>query len=222
MTELPLGWPEHRGFPPLLRNGEVDGIAWAICPGGVIGMDTINGYARIPWEGHPWTGCSDYGELEVAVHGGLTFGPMPSYDLVEMARAVRELAAERGRDLPFPLEDGVGLPPTPAVSFADVGGWIGFDTGHAWDAWSTEELARWGIEREEIGINVPVWVDQHTIWWTGEMVIEEAKSLAAQIARAGRKHVSLRKADQGGVNGIRHDRGVRGDAAPAARPRRRP
>jgi len=182
--ELPTGWPP-RFYRPL-RWGTVRGVDWAIQKGGVRGMRTINGYARIPWEGHPWSGITSYSEIEdqVAVHGGLTYGPKPEFDLDEFARAANDLIEGLGsKRMEVELEHEHRV--LPATTFRDTGGWIGFDTGHAWDAWSVQELARWGIEQERIGIDIPVVVDEHTIWWTGERVIGQAKLLAVQIAAAG-------------------------------------
>lgn len=69
--EALIGWP----FPEApLTCGTEDGIAWATCPGPF--EASINGYAQIPAE-HPWAHVDAYYELDVDVHGGLTFGPEP-------------------------------------------------------------------------------------------------------------------------------------------------
>lgn len=47
-------------------------------------------------------------------------------------------------------------------------GWIGFDTLHAWDVWP-------GSPQGEFGDG------EHDIHWTVEMVVAEAKRLAAQV-----------------------------------------
>lgn len=52
-----------------IQSGVEDGITWAVCRAPLYGA--ANGYAQIP-EDHPWHGL-DYDEIDVDVHGGLTF-----------------------------------------------------------------------------------------------------------------------------------------------------
>lgn len=177
--ELIRGWPFTERMP--LRIGEVDHIAWAIAEGGPDTNPTINGYARIPWEGHPWSGCTDYDTLEVRVHGGLTYGPHPPKDMQALVESLE--AATAGTDHPFTFS-GRTLPTYPGVTFKECGGWIGFDTGHAGDYWSDEELALWNI-RAAPGYRLPA-IFEPGRHWTGRAVIAEARRLAAQIAEAGR------------------------------------
>ena len=69
------------------------------------------GYVGLPFD-HPWSGAGSYDQLDVEVHGGLTFGP-----------SLCDEDAPEGRGIchvPFP-----GRP-------ADVA-WIGFDCGHGFD-----------------------------------------------------------------------------------------
>ena len=54
----------------VVDSGTEDGIQWATCRAPLYGA--INGYVRIP-DGHPWAGL-DYDDIDVKVHGGLTFG----------------------------------------------------------------------------------------------------------------------------------------------------
>jgi hypothetical protein len=185
-AELLRGWPFTDHLP--LRIGAVEGIPWAIARGGPDGMSMINGYARIPWEGHPWTGCTDYNELDVEVHGGLTYGPLPERDMQKTIDELEKMTA--GTDHPFVGPDH-DIAVRPAITFADVGGWIGFDTGHAWDYWSDEELAKWGLTPTKYPWSTDIrklYNDGHDVIWTGERVIHEAKKLAYRIALAGREN----------------------------------
>jgi hypothetical protein len=164
--------------------GDVHGIPWAILPNGIPQIGAVNGYARIPWEGHPWSGCPDYGDLPVEVHGGLTYGPHPGSDMQQTVDDLRD--ATKDSDHPFDPESSLtGLSSHPAVTFLDTGGWVGFDTSHGGDIWTDEELAKIGLPPRE-GI-FRDWFDDMP-WsrrWTIEMVRNEARHLALQIYRAG-------------------------------------
>lgn len=58
-------------------------------------------------------------------------------------------------------------------------GWIGFDTAHAFDIWTDEELSKYG------GINThePFIEDKnpHVVIWTFDALEEETKKLARQV-----------------------------------------
>lgn len=159
-----LGWPFDR---EPLRHGVVHGIAWAICPGPSPHHPDVNGYAQIPAEGHPWSCLEDYDDIDgmVSAPGGLTYGPV------------------RYRFLP-------GSKP---VTMTDVGGWIGFDTGHAFDIWTDEALAEGGLVREPIPgygyFDLPHMPTDYDRQWTVDRVEHEAKELARQIAAVGNPDV---------------------------------
>lgn len=151
-------------------------VAWAVTWGGTMG---VNGYARVPLEGHPWPArYENYDQLPVDVHGGLTYGPESYRDYAEL-----------------------GLPPRPARTWVEIGGWIGFDTAHAWDVWTPEEITR--IESQFPETRTPEQIsmyrkisainsefnlhqpgDPMNIMWTIEQVEQEAIDLALQIALA--------------------------------------
>lgn len=78
-----------------------------------LGYAAWNGYVQLP-RGHRWR-LLDVGEVPADAHGGLTFG---------QRRAI--------------VVDGVER--APQVTPEQTGGWVGFDTTHAWDYWPTEEL----------------------------------------------------------------------------------
>ena len=184
MTSWPFEeWSSKERTIRRIRNGMTDqGIRWAVM--GQSGYTAgINGYAQIPWEGHPWTGCEDYDELDVQCHGGLTYGPHPSFDFAQSVDALVDATADT--DHPFTTDvDTSKLSGNPAVTFADCGGWIGFDTQHAWDVWSDEELAVVGLERLRIkGMEwpIPSITDRHSIVWTLDAVVSEATLVAHQI-----------------------------------------
>lgn len=181
-----------------LRIGDVYGIPWAIAEGGPEIAPIINGYARIPWEGHPWTGCTDYEELPVEVHGGLTYGPTPERDLQKTIDELENITT--GTDHPFRSNLDHDIAVRPAVTFADVGGWIGFDTAHAWDYWSEEELARYGVKEN---LSLPASYRalfrtprKDSIYWTGQKVMAEARKLAMQILAAQQEGNDHRHARQ--------------------------
>jgi hypothetical protein len=114
----------HSAHPPL-RTWPCDGILCAIGNGGGPALD---GFVRVP-EGHPWRRFTDYRDIPVVVHGGLTHGPRPP---------------RRGPARPPAV---AGSPP--AATWHDTLGWIGFSTDHAGDLWSDAELTASGIVRHE-------------------------------------------------------------------------
>ncbi len=117
----------HPNGMTLVDGGVHEGIEWATCKAPV--FDAVNGYVRVP-EGHPWHGLDYFHEdIDVAVHGGLTYG--------------------------------------------SVDGWIGFDCLHYGDRWP-------GYERPSSLPRAFTYRD-----WTPELVAEEARRLASQVAKAG-------------------------------------
>lgn len=154
----PLGW--RKAFPTRrpIRHGTVNGIRWAVAQNAMTFDPTINGYAQIPAEGHLWSSCTDYGQIPVSIHGGLTFGPHPANPRCGMAE----------------------------LTLYDIGGWVGFDTHHAFDTWTREALAEAGVEPAV----KPDWYPEMppmpglTRSWTLDLVIEEAQALAMQISVA--------------------------------------
>jgi hypothetical protein len=180
-------------------NGWVHNIRWAVMgrSGYIAGA---NGYAQIPWEGHPWTGCTDYDDLDVSVHGGLTYGPKPSLDFWEATDALIQETAGTDHPIVIPgFYDKPRPPAHPAVTFADCGGWIGFDTLHAWDVWSDEELARMGLVCTEEAFRRALYgtASEYQVHWTLELVTAAAMDLARQIHVVGEmadiEYIGLRK-----------------------------
>jgi len=88
--QLIIGWPFTDHLP--LKIGEVDGIAWAIAANDNDYAPCVNGYARIPWEGHPWSGLEAYDDIQddIDVHGGLTYGPSRKLEWGKMAHELAE------------------------------------------------------------------------------------------------------------------------------------
>src|SRR6478752_4421352 len=66
-------WPFGDSEP--IDCGFEEGIIWAI----MMGPRGVNGYACIPLEGHPWVTSDCYDDIEVSVHGGLTYGHKQEY-----------------------------------------------------------------------------------------------------------------------------------------------
>lgn len=160
-TDRPRPPRRHKSAWPL-RNPPAEvwtyaGVECAIAAGPA----QWNGYVRLP-EGHPWR-YQDYGDLSVEVHGGLTYGP------------------ERARRLP---EYGIDRP---ARSARSVGGWVGFDTAHAWDHWPEEELAGLHLAPGMAAVR-ELFEEQamhrtgRRIMWTLERLRDEVERLAAQVA----------------------------------------
>lgn len=118
---------------------------------------SINGYARIPAD-HPWADL-EYDQIDARVHGGLTYGAVthPAYG----ERAARTYGRET------------------------YDGWVGFDTAHYRDMWDDYELVEAGLPKPDPTAYRPNEWDG-TYWTHGE-VIEQAKTLAHQIAIAGQQ-----------------------------------
>jgi hypothetical protein len=153
---------EHRGEAvwPLANPPAVvwrhAGIECAIA----FGWMNWNGYVRLP-KRHPWRTRS-YDEIPVAVHGGLTFGP---------ARERRSPGEPSYR---------------PARPASAVGGWVGFDTCHAFDYWPDEELpelppamaeSRRMLNELTDGRSAP-----YRVTWSRRLLVLEVERLAVQVA----------------------------------------
>lgn len=130
-------WPFSPREP--LAMGVECGVVWATA---LSPMGTVNGYALIPAEGHPWS-------AGVPIHGG-------DWEEYESERVLQ-------------VHGG--------ITYGKGGPWIGFDCMHAWDVWPAE-FDRYGVSFA-MG-------DGNDRFWTPELVAEEAKSLARQIAAVGR------------------------------------
>lgn len=127
------------------------------------GFAGYNGYVQLPPR-HPWR-MRDYDEIPVEVHGGLTFGHHRSIEN-------REFGLRReGR------------------TAADTGGWVGFDTMHAWDHWPDDELPMPAqrINRETVMYRQLMREmhtgDRFTVTWTLERLRAEVEHLAEQIGQ---------------------------------------
>jgi hypothetical protein len=146
---------------PPLRMWTHGGIVCAI---GDWGGCALDGFANVP-ESHPWHRFTDYRDIPVVVHGGLTHGPHPP--------------------------QGVAAP-LPAEPWDPTAGWIGFSTDHAGDLWPEAELAAIGIGRHETfdelrhlqrKINQATPESLWTTWTLAELVAED-EHLAEQVADA--------------------------------------
>jgi hypothetical protein len=166
---LQIGYVGHKNSDTLIMT--------AICEG----YNALNGYARVPLEGHPWPGLySNYDDLPVVVHGGLTYGP-----------------EDRSEPLEWELEGKSGkFPGRPGRSWTDIGGWIGFDTAHAFDHWSDEAIfeafastGKTPSERfvrnrkvmSEIEGNYSRPMSEMDLEWTLDMLSRETDLLAKQV-----------------------------------------
>ena len=175
---------QHFDRPPLDMGVEA-GIVWAIVASPGTG---VNGYALVPAEGHPWStgfpGDEDmyvdrdrsrknlrlFWEIQKRKGGGTA----PE----DMGRVFEEMAQTEGYEK---------MPSDNLDDYLVVHGgvtyyhhpWVGFDTGHAWDIW--------GPEYDPHGISARFASVDHKwdVHWTPELVAEEAKRLARQLAEIG-------------------------------------
>ena len=158
--------------------GVEDGILWA-CQRGTVG---ICGYALIPAEGHPWSpqlpsGLDSMQEAEESRRALLEFDALRRQGL-DFAEACKQVHGDDPLDQDY------------MDRYLDVHGgityyvhpWVGFDTGHGCDVWPPE----W----DEHGICSIARSYGESIHWTPEMVYEEAKALARQVAEIGRSVAS--------------------------------
>lgn len=160
LTAARNAWP-FKSEP--LQIGIENDIPWAIADNGSPHTPALCGYAQIPAEGHPWCTVTSREQLNerVTTPGGITWGPCEEFEFVAITH--------------------------PARTLTDVGGWIGFDTGHAWDRWSDAELAKVGIERKPLPNGqylAPFARMPGSRDWTVDAIISEARDLARQIAAA--------------------------------------
>lgn len=163
-----------------LDMGVEDGIVWAVCRAPHAG---VNGYAMIPAEGHPWSAelpCDSVQRGDEAMewlrvhHDELM---RTGGDVEATFKVMQDLFPER-------VEARVSMD-----DYLDVHGgvtyhhlpWVGFDTGHAWDYWPPECR-----RNDYVSVEDPD--HEWTRRWTVDMVIEEAKKLARQVAELGRGH----------------------------------
>lgn len=113
--------------------------------------DAYCGYIKIPVD-HPWRRLDSYGDIDVDVHGSLTYGPECSI----ADHSIYDSMVENGT-FPQELADRMKLSRLGMdriVYWEDVGSWIGFDCQHYNDP---------GM-------------------WSGELVIAETNRLAQQAA----------------------------------------
>lgn len=173
-TALDFQW--WRDDPPL-QAWTCEGILCAIAKG----FSFINGYVQIPKD-HPWYGLP-YAEIDVDVHGGLTFGP-------ETYRP--EITFEQSEDNPL---GPVTIPHRDGRDVAQIFGWIGFDTGHGGDWWTDEELEKAGVdldgEEEHYRRSIRELYEKPSIAayerhhdWTLDELVNEVNHLARQVANA--------------------------------------
>ncbi|WP_143546585.1 hypothetical protein [Rhodococcus sp. 06-418-5] len=140
-----------------IEIGIENGIPWAIAQNGNPYMPALCGYAQIPAEGHPLSTVDHFRTIDDAVRtpGGITWGPITPFELA-------------GKMLP-------------GRTLAEIGGWVGFDTGHSWDYWDDLELARVGLTRVPFpGGYVPESLP-NAKYWTVDAIRDAAKTLASQI-----------------------------------------
>jgi hypothetical protein len=179
-------WPFTN--PPLALGVE-DGVVWG-CQRGTVG---ICGYALIPAEGHPWSprfpnGIDQDKDSERSRKTMSEFMRLTEKEGLSFAEASERVY---GGDTSIFDTDYMD-------NYLDIHGgvtyychpWVGFDTGHGCDIWTPEwdEHGLCSISR--------AW-NRQGIHWTPEMVYEEAKNLARQVAAvgAGSKAIDLAAAN---------------------------
>lgn len=144
------------------------------------------GYIAVP-SGHPWYG-QDYNDLNVRVHGGLTYGHASHYGhALELARLTARISdCQESGDEPMRVfyqrhlnaeseHAGEECENLPSHSL-DLW-WFGFDCAHYLDASSPEYNAR-------MRTLIPGWPDETGIFRDRDYVYAEIESLAQQAALA--------------------------------------
>lgn len=157
-------WPFER---EPLRRWTTDGIDCAITATANPSTASLNGYVRLPFD-HLWR-TMPYDDIPVDVHGGLTFGNRPAME----GSLFPSLAVAETDD--------------------DTCGWIGFDTGHAFDVWTRAALKEAGVkiarETEEYwailkqhGLDPFEPPTGYAVYWSMDMLVREVENLAHQVA----------------------------------------
>lgn len=152
--------------------GVEQSIVWATARGTV----GVCGYALIPAEGHPWSRKwpidRDQPEAQAETTKLLAqFNDALLYHDGDSTKAMEVFADQPARDY---MDD-----------YLDVHGgvswythpWVGFDCGHSWDVWTKEWDPNGLCERYRESERPPYATD-----WTPELVAEEARRLARQVA----------------------------------------
>lgn len=181
-------WPFGDGEWAPYAIGVEEGIVWATKRGYV----GLCGYALIPAEGHPWS---------KEFPNGIQDSDKDAEDSMDRLRQFHELT-EQGLSFEEASERVFGDDPPIDRDYIDRyldahGGityyqhpWVGFDTSHAWDVWPPEWDER-GMSRIFRDINGP-----DVTHWNPDMVAEEAKKLARQVAEIGRLEKDLEIDDE--------------------------
>lgn len=185
-------WPFPEDAPPL-EIGVVDGIVWATAKG-IVG---VCGYALIPAEGHPWSKQWPIGRDQSDDRKSWKKTSARIYELTESG-------VDMGQAMAIIAEEGFGQDHDHGYmdDFLDVHGgvswyehpWVGFDTGHSGDLWPPE----WD-ERDLCAIEREYPSDWQRVW-TPELVAEEARNLARQVAEVASLERSL-EVDAGAAEG---------------------
>lgn len=132
------------------------------------------------------------GDLECAILAGPMGGMHGYVRLPEPFRDGRKITADE--DIPFDrIEVHGGL-----TWGMDDGGWVGFDTGHAWDVWGDPDVPESDSEKalraaglrplHAIAYGNPEWM----VVWTREKLRDEVDNLAAQLALWCRENPDVR------------------------------
>lgn len=136
---------------------------------------SLNGYVRVP-DSSVLRKFDSYDDIDVDVHGGLTYGP---YNREPFTIPATLLGGEE-REIPGHVS-----------TWEDCQGWVGFDTGHSCDYWEAEDLpwpddeegaARKKFAKEFYDKNASFGATSFN--WTVEKVIEETEWLCSQLQAA--------------------------------------
>lgn len=162
--------------------GVENGIVWAT-KRGIVGLC---GYALIPAEGHPWS-CNYPNGIDQEAETARSRALM---------KKIMDLTAQ-GVEFAEASAQVYGEQPSIDVDYLDRyleahGGitwyrhpWIGFDTGHSGDIWPPE----W--DEHNLSDIARRYRSPYSIEWNPDMVAEEAKRMARQVAEIGQLEKNL-------------------------------
>ena len=130
-----------------------------------MGITGLNGYVRIP-ETSPLRDYSSYDDMDVEVHGGITYGPFICEEFT-----VGEILFPR-------LEK----------TWAETKGWVGFDTSHLSDVWDLDELTFQSPAHRQTAESLTADILNESglgiVRWTKQKVVEETEWLCSQLQSA--------------------------------------
>jgi hypothetical protein len=96
---------DHPPIPGIriMSTGSFMGVRYVIAESPLTGPHNPNGYIRLP-DGHPWS-HKDPSDIEVDVHGGITYGPVEGWIGFDTAHWSDDMGALDPRNHHNPIDD---------------------------------------------------------------------------------------------------------------------